>query len=193
MLAESLERLEGCSLVDAIVVVAPSGWEEPSILLAEELGAGKVRTCVTGGATRSGSVRLGVGEVADEATAILVHDAARPLVSDEVVARVLEPLREGFDGAIPGLAVSDTVKRAPGGIVLETVDRSALYAVQTPQAFVAGVLRRALEGAAPDASDCSGLVEALGGRVRVVEGDSRLLKVTTPEDLALAESLLTRP
>src|SRR5439155_9008243 len=88
LLAESLERLEASDWVDAIVVVAPAGWEEPAILLAEELGCGKVSATVTGGATRAESVRAGVAEVPEDAAAVLVHDAARPLVSDAVIERV---------------------------------------------------------------------------------------------------------
>jgi 2-C-methyl-D-erythritol 4-phosphate cytidylyltransferase len=123
-----------------------------------------------------------------DATAILVHDAARPLLPDEVIGRVLDALDEGFDGAVPGLAVTDTVKRAPGGVVAETLTRSELVAVQTPQAFLAPVLRAAI--ATGEGSDCASLVEANGGRVKVVPGDERLLKVTTRADLAQVESWL---
>jgi 2-C-methyl-D-erythritol 4-phosphate cytidylyltransferase len=173
------------------VVVAPEGWEEPVILLAEELGAGKVTAAVTGGATRAESVRIGLADVPEEAAVVLVHDAARPLVSGEVIDRVLAPLGDGWDGAVPALPVSDTLKRAgPDGGVLETVNRTELHAVQTPQAFVASVLRRTLTGAEPGATDCAAVVEAAGGRVRVVEGDVRLLKITTSADLALVEALL---
>jgi 2-C-methyl-D-erythritol 4-phosphate cytidylyltransferase len=183
LLAEPLRRLDGCPWVDDIVLVAPPGWEEPAILLAEEEGCGKVRACVTGGETRSDSVRAGLGEVPDEALVVLVHDAARPLVSDDVVERVLAPLSEGWDGAVPGLPVGDTLKRVgSGGAVEETVARDGLWAVQTPQAFVAEALRRAQTGAG-DATDCAGLVEAAGGRIKVVDGDPRLLKVTSEADL----------
>jgi 2-C-methyl-D-erythritol 4-phosphate cytidylyltransferase len=191
LLAESLERLEASDWVDAIVVVAPEGWEEPSILLAEELGAGKVSSCVPGGRSRADSVRAGVGEVPQDALVVLVHDAARPFLPDEVVERVLAPLGEGWEGAVPALPVADTLKRAAeDDTVVETIDRSGLYAVQTPQAFLTGVLRDALTGDLPDASDCAGLVERRGGRVRLVEGDPRLLKITTAADLAFVESLL---
>jgi 2-C-methyl-D-erythritol 4-phosphate cytidylyltransferase len=194
LLAESLERLEASEWVDSIVVVAPEGWEEPAILLAEELGTGKVSASVPGGATRTQSVRAGIAEVPEEATVVLVHDAARPFLPEEVIERVLAPLGEGWDGAAPALPVADTLKRAgPDGAVAETVDRSALYAVQTPQAFLPHVLRKALAGNVEDASDCAGLVEAQGGRVKLVEGDRRLVKVTTSEDLAFVESLLARP
>jgi 2-C-methyl-D-erythritol 4-phosphate cytidylyltransferase len=192
LLAESLERLEASGWIESMVVVAPPGWEEPVILLAEELGCGKVVASVAGGETRADSVRIGVGEVAADAAVIVVHDAARPLVSDELVERVVTPLSQGWDGAVPGLAVVDTVKRVgPDGAIVETVPRGDLVVVQTPQAFVADVLRRALASeSASAATDCASLVEAQGGRVQVVDGDPRLLKVTSPEDLALVESWL---
>jgi 2-C-methyl-D-erythritol 4-phosphate cytidylyltransferase len=191
MLAESLERLERSDWIEAIVVVAPVEWEEPSILLAEELSAGKVSSCVPGGATRAESVRAGVAEVPDDVPVILVHDAARPLLPEAVIERVITALGEGLDGAVPALPVADTIKRAgEDGAVLETLDRSGLVAVQTPQAFASAALRSALGGDIADFTDCAGLVEAAGGRVRIVEGDPRLLKVTTPADLALVETLL---
>jgi 2-C-methyl-D-erythritol 4-phosphate cytidylyltransferase len=189
LLAEPLGRLDASPWVDQIVVVVPPGWEEPAILLAEELGAGKVTACVTGGATRADSVRVGIAEVPADAAAVLVHDAARPLLPDEVVERVLAPLSEGWDGVVPALPVPDTVKRVEGERVVETVDRARLVAAQTPQAFPADVLRAALAGGG-DASDCAALVQARGGRVRWVEGDRRLLKVTTREDLELVASWL---
>lgn len=182
LLAASMERLDESEWIDAIVVAAPPGWEEPSILLAEELGAGKVSAVVAGGATRAESVRLALAEVPDDAVAVLVHDAARPLVADEVVGRVLTPLSEGWDGVVPALPIADTVKRVEGDRVLETLERDDLIAVQTPQAFLADTLRRAVAGGG-DATDCAGLVEAAGGRIRWVEGDPRLLKVTTRADL----------
>ena len=190
LLAESLERLEGSDWIDAIVVVAPDGWEEPSILVAEELGCGKVVATVTGGPSRAESVRLGVAEAAEVAAALVVHDAARPLVTEDVLDRVLGALGQGWDGAVPGLPVSDTIKRVEGDAVAETLPRDQLVAVQTPQAFAASALRPALDGDVSGASDCASLVEARGGRVTVVPGDPRLLKVTTPEDLALVESWL---
>jgi 2-C-methyl-D-erythritol 4-phosphate cytidylyltransferase len=191
LLAESLERLEWSDWIEAIVIVAPAGWEEPSILLAEELSAGKVSSCVPGGATRADSVRAGLAEVPAEAAVILVHDAARPVLPEEVIERVLTALGEGWDGAVPGLRVADTVKRVEkDGRVVETLDRDGLVAVQTPQAFVADTLRSAFEAESLAATDCAALVEASGGRVRVVEGDARLVKVTTRDDLHVVERLL---
>jgi 2-C-methyl-D-erythritol 4-phosphate cytidylyltransferase len=181
LLAESLRRLDECEWIDQIVVVAPTGWEEPSILLAEQLGASKVSACVPGGETRSASVRAGLAEVPEEVAIVLVHDAARPVLPADIVRRLLDALDEGFDGAVPGLPVADTVKRVADEVVVETPPRRELVAVQTPQAFVASVLRAAAAG---EGSDCASLVEAAGGRVKVVPGDERLLKVTTREDLA---------
>jgi 2-C-methyl-D-erythritol 4-phosphate cytidylyltransferase len=184
LLAEPLRRLDECPWVESIVLVAPPGWEEPAILLAEELGCSKVSACVAGGETRTDSVRAGLVEVPSDALVVLVHDAARPLLSDEVVERVLAPLSEGWDAVVPGLPVSDTLKRTgPDGAVVETVPRDGLWAVQTPQAFLPHMLRRGYAGAA-QATDCAALVEAAGGRVAVVAGDPRLLKVTTAADLA---------
>jgi 2-C-methyl-D-erythritol 4-phosphate cytidylyltransferase len=190
LLAESLDRLDRCPLVDAIVVAAPPGWEEASILLAEELAASKVVACVTGGASRAESVAGALFEVPLGALVVLVHDAARPLVTDAVVERLLGPLGKGFDGAVPALRVTDTLKRVQDGLIAETIDRERLVAAQTPQAFLAPSLRRAFAGEIASATDCASLVERSGGRVAVVEGDPRLLKVTTPADLALVESWL---
>jgi 2-C-methyl-D-erythritol 4-phosphate cytidylyltransferase len=193
LLAESLERLDGSGWIDAVVVVAPPEWEEPAILLAEELVASKVAAVVTGGATRSESVAAGLAEVPDDTLVVVVHDAARPLVDDEVLGRVLGALGDGADGAIPGLPLADTVKRVEGSRVVETVDRDGLVAVQTPQAFLAPRLRAAYAAHSSGdagATDCASLVERSGGTVRVVAGDPVLLKVTTRDDLARVEALL---
>ena len=187
LLTEPLRRLDESGWIDQIVLVAPPEWEEPAILLAEELGASKVSACVPGGETRTESVRAGVAEVPEDAAVIVVHDAARPLISDEVIERVIAALGEGFDGAVPGLALADTVKRVRDGVVVETVPRDELVTVQTPQAFVAPVLRAALNGPSVESTqsptDCASIVEANGGRIKVVEGDEKLLKVTTRADL----------
>jgi 2-C-methyl-D-erythritol 4-phosphate cytidylyltransferase len=190
LLAESLQRLDESDWIDAIVVAAPADWEEPVILLAEELGCGKVTASVPGGASRAESVRAAMGEVPDEAAVVLVHDAARPLVTEDVIARVLTALGEGFDGVVPALPVADTIKRVHGAEVVETLERSELVAAQTPQAFVAPALRQALAGDVSAASDCASLVERNGGRVAVVEGDRQLLKVTTAEDLEIVAAML---
>jgi 2-C-methyl-D-erythritol 4-phosphate cytidylyltransferase len=191
LLAESLERLDASDWIDAIVVASAPEWEEPAILLAEELVASKVTAVVTGGPTRAASVRNALAEVPADALVVVVHDAARPLVDDSIIARVLGRLAEGVDGVVPGLAVADTVKRVDGGLVAETLDRDSLVVVQTPQAFLAESLRRAYGGELTGATDCASLVERHGGRVAVVDGDPRLVKVTTPDDLALVARLLS--
>jgi 2-C-methyl-D-erythritol 4-phosphate cytidylyltransferase len=190
LLGESLERLEASDWIDEIVIAAPPGWEEPAILLAEELGCGKVSACVAGGATRAESVCRSLAEVPNDAAVVLVHDAARPLVDDGVIERVLAALNEGWDGAVPALAVADTIKRVDGERVVETLRREELRAVQTPQAFVAQALREACRGDVSGASDCASLVEARGGRIKVVLGDPRLLKVTEAADLDRVAALL---
>jgi len=193
LLEEVLERLEESEWLEAIVIVAPPEWEEPCILVAEEVAAGKVAETVTGGNSRGESVQAALSEVPEEATVVVVHDAARPLVTDGVIGRVITALADGWDGAVPVLPLADTVKRVDGEAVTETLDRSQLVAAQTPQAFVASVLRDAFSTLQPSvtkSTDCASLVEARGGRVRVVEGDRRLIKVTEPADLDLVASWL---
>jgi 2-C-methyl-D-erythritol 4-phosphate cytidylyltransferase len=190
LLAESLRRLDESEWVDAVVVVVPAEGEEPAILLAEQIGASKVVAAVPGGESRSASVRAGLAEVPGDAAVVLVHDAARPLLPADLVSRLLDALQEGFDGAVPVVPVADTVKRVRDGVVVETPPRDELVAVQTPQAFVASVLRAAADG---EGSDCASLVEAAGGRVKCVVGDERLLKVTNRADLERVERWLAEP
>jgi 2-C-methyl-D-erythritol 4-phosphate cytidylyltransferase len=168
------------SACDRIVVVLPSGraWEGPTVAAA-----------VAGGERRSDSVRAGLAAVAAEADVIVVHDAARPLASTALFRAVIDAVRDGADGAVPALALADTVKRVDGIRVIATVPRDGLAAVQTPQAFRADVLRRAHASGA-DATDDAALVEAAGGSVVVVPGERANLKVTTPADLDLAAALL---
>jgi 2-C-methyl-D-erythritol 4-phosphate cytidylyltransferase len=187
LVAEPLRRLDDSEWIDGIVVAAPAGWEEPCIVLAEELGAGKVSSVVAGGETRAASVRIALDEIPESAAVVLVHDAARPLVGDDVIGRVLAPLSEGFDGAVPVLPLADTVKRVRSDEVVETVDRDGLVVSQTPQAFLADALRRAAAG---EGTDCASLVEAQGGRIKAVPGDPKLLKVTSQDDLDLVASWL---
>lgn len=163
-----------------VLVVAPdsAGRREPG-----------VDAVVPGGATRSASVRAGLAAVPGDADVILVHDAARPLASVALFEAVVASVRGGADCAIPGLAVSSTVKRVAGSHVVETVDRADLVEVQTPQGFAAAALRSA-HADEPDATDDAGLVEAAGGSVAVVAGDPANLKLTHPADLLIARALL---
>jgi 2-C-methyl-D-erythritol 4-phosphate cytidylyltransferase len=176
--------VEACRTVSTgVVLVVPPGTPE-----GEDHGADVV---VEGGSTRSESVARGLVAVPATARVIIVHDAARPLASDALFRSVLDAVTSGgAGGAIPGIAVSDTIKVVDGTqTVKATLDRSTLVAVQTPQAFGADLLRQAHVGGA-EATDDAALVEALGATVRVVPGDPHNLKITTPADLDRAEHLL---
>jgi 2-C-methyl-D-erythritol 4-phosphate cytidylyltransferase len=168
------------SVARGVVAVLPE-----SFVGSPGLGKGADRV-MAGGPTRASSVRRGLAAVPDNAEVVLVHDAARPLASRELFRAVVDAVLAGADGAIPGIAVADTVKRVRNGYVAETLDRSELVAVQTPQAFRAAALRQAHAGA-PEATDDAGLLEALGLSVAVVPGEYHNLKLTSPEDLAIAE------
>lgn len=144
---------------------------------------------VAGGSTRSASVRAGLAAVPPSADVIVVHDAARPLARPALFTAVMDAVGAGASAAICAVPLTDTVKRVIDGVVHETLDRSSLVAVQTPQAFRAEVLRRAHAGE-PDATDDAALVESLGERVVVVAGDPVNRKLTDPLDLVVAEALV---
>ncbi|MEA2492427.1 MAG: 2-C-methyl-D-erythritol 4-phosphate cytidylyltransferase [Thermoleophilaceae bacterium] len=146
---------------------------------------------VAGGASRSESVRNALALVPD-AGVVVIHDAARPLVTEDLVGRCIAAIEDGADGAVAAAPVTDTIKEADeAGRVVRTLDRDRLWSIQTPQAFRAEVLRRALDTERiADATDDASLVEALGGDVRIVESTARNFKVTWPEDLERAEALL---
>jgi len=167
---------------DGVVVVIPAdgAWDGPPVAAA-----------VHGGATRAASVRAGLAAVPATAEIVVVHDAARPMAGDRLFAAVIEAVASGADGAVPGIAVADTVKRVDGTRVVATVPRDDLVTVQTPQAFRAAVLRAAHadEG---DGTDDAALVEAAGGTVVIVPGESANLKVTGPEDVLLVTALLAQ-
>jgi 2-C-methyl-D-erythritol 4-phosphate cytidylyltransferase len=144
---------------------------------------------VAGGARRRDSVALGVAALDPGTAIVLVHDAARPLVTEALVDRVAAAARQ-HAAVVPVVPLHDTIKRVQAGRVLETLDRASLVAVQTPQAFRADLLRRALARTDADATDEAALVEALGETVATVPGDPRNVKITTPEDLPLIRALL---
>jgi 2-C-methyl-D-erythritol 4-phosphate cytidylyltransferase len=171
------------AICDRVVVVVPAGYESPPDRVA-------------GASSRSASVRAGLA-AAPEATVAVVHDAARPLVTRDLVERCIAALEGGVaDGAIAAAPVTDTIKQADGsGRVTRTFDRSSLWAVQTPQVFRAEALRRALDvddATLAAATDDASLVEAAGGGIAVVEAPRENLKVTTETDLRVAEAMLAR-
>ncbi|MGO9248668.1 MAG: 2-C-methyl-D-erythritol 4-phosphate cytidylyltransferase [Solirubrobacteraceae bacterium] len=188
LLQWSVDLMLGCEGVERVVVALPPGVSAPAGVIGVE-----------GGAVRSESVAraLAAARPGEPGDAILVHDAARPLASAGLVRRTLAALAEdgSLDAAIAAAPVSDTVKRVSDGVVSETLDRSALWAVQTPQVFRRAALERALDVPGEilaQATDDAWLVERLGGRVAVVPSDGENLKITTSLDLALAELLIAR-
>ena len=151
--------------------------------------SGRAAVVLAGGPTRTGSVRAGLGAVPPEASVIVVHDAARPLSSPQMWASAIAAIEAGADAAVPCVPVSDTIKQRQDDGRLVTLERARLLAVQTPQAFSAAALRAAHAGGG-EATDDAALVEAMGGRVVSVAGETSNIKVTAPVDLALAETLL---
>ena len=173
-------------VVDQIVVTSPAGYEGR---FRELLGEGIM--VVTGGVTRSASVAAGLAVVESDTDFVLVHDAARALASTHLARAVLATLADGESAVIPGLAQVDTVKVVDSaGYVLSTPDRATMQRVQTPQGFNFHLLKRAHENGG-DATDDAVLVESLGATVRIIPGEERALKITTPADLAHAMALLT--
>ncbi|MEJ6760455.1 MAG: 2-C-methyl-D-erythritol 4-phosphate cytidylyltransferase [Candidatus Planktophila sp.] len=172
------------AVVDEIVVTAPAGFEEQiRAMVGEEI------TVVTGGATRSGSVRAGLA-VIKGAEFVLVHDAARALASRELAARVVASLKSGDVAVVPALPVIDTLQSVGAdGYVVTAVDRSSLRRIQTPQGFTFSVLNEIHQGA-HDATDDSTLALNAGYKVRVIAGEERALKITTQSDLATALSFI---
>jgi 2-C-methyl-D-erythritol 4-phosphate cytidylyltransferase len=175
------------SVAGFVVVVLPEGQ------LDESFGADAV---VAGGSTRSASVRAGLSALPEDVELVIVHDAARPAADDALFERVIGALeRDDVDGVVPGVTVTDTLKsvrEVDGTLVVDgTIDRAAVMAVQTPQAFRIDILRQAHESQS-DATDDAGLVEAIGGRIVVVPGDPSNLKITTPGDVDAIARILER-
>lgn len=198
----SLRTLRSSLAVGPIVIVVPEGWGPEARRLTADSGITGEVGIVTGGSTRRDSVVRGLEAVSSHLDAVLCHDAARPLASVDLVDRVTERLwasphspprgSEEADGVVPILPSRDTIKRVRDGWVVQTIPREELVLVQTPQAFRAEALREA-HARAPTgeaASDDAVLLEAAGFRVAVVEGERSNLKVTTEEDLRMAEHLL---
>lgn len=181
MLEWALDALRDSPGVGEIVVALPEGYDAPAGCIG-----------VRGGAERSHSVRAALA--ASSGDPVLVQDAARPMLTPEIVSACLAAVAEpGVDAAVAAAPVTDTVKEARDGVVRRTLDRSVLWAVQTPQVFRRAALEAAL--AQPDdvlaaATDDASLVEAAGGTVRIVPATARNMKVTTPDDLVIAEWLL---
>ena len=173
------------TVVDEIVITAPAGYEETFRAIV-----GESATVITGGVLRSDSVNLALKSLSPSTKYVLVHDAARALATSDLAQRVLNELNSGESAVIPALNVVDTIKEVDrDGYVRNTPDRSVLRAVQTPQGFAVDVLKRAHE-ASDDATDDAALVEALGIKVKTILGEARAMKITNPEDIGMALTLL---
>jgi 2-C-methyl-D-erythritol 4-phosphate cytidylyltransferase len=188
------ERLADRRVIDWSLDVARSGCDGVVLVVGgDRVGDAEPHAdvVVAGGAARSDSVRAGMAVLPDDADIVVVHDGARPLASSALYAAVIGAVRGGADGAIPGIEVTDTIKRVDdGGVVVETPDRASLVAVQTPQAFRRAALVAA-HATGGDATDDAALVEADGGRVVVVPGETTNFKITRRDDLDRAAQLLT--
>ena len=197
LLFYGLALFEECAEVDAVVAVAAPGSEKKLRRLASDYGFGKVRAVVAGGAARRDSAAAGLAAAAALASpdaAVLIHDAARPLATRALVRRLLAALAKA-DGAVPAVALVDTVKQiGDDGAVESALNRDALRAVQTPQAFKLAAVAEAYQAAARegwDVTDDAAVLERAGGRVVTVEGERDNFKITFPEDFARAEALLS--
>ena len=177
----SIDAARNC--VDGVVLVVPNNRLEEAAL------HGEADVIVSGGATRSQSVRNGMRAIPGDVDVIVIHDAARPLASAALFAAVVEKVKSGSLAVIPGAAVTDTIKRVADDLVAETLDRSTLVSVQTPQGFDAATLIRAHADCA-EATDDAALVEAMGIAVAVVPGEVMNKKITDVTDLLLFEALI---
>ncbi len=189
MVLHTIRAFEDCDAVREIVVVTRSDLIQQIGDLCRDMT--KVRAVVVGGKDRPESVRNGLAVLSKKVRLVAVHDGARPLITQTVIDRSIRAANTYY-AAAPGVPVKDTVKVVSGGVVASTPDRSALRAIQTPQVFDIDLLKGALERAqkddAPITDDCSA-VERMGMTVRIVEGDERNIKVTTPMDLTVAQML----
>ena len=190
MIARTVRTFQNCDAISEIVVVTREDLILPITGLCS--GMDKVKAVVAGGSSRQESVHLGLNALSDKCKLAAIHDGARPLISWQVIDRVVRAAHT-YGAAAPAIPVKDTIKVVQGGVVQETPDRASLQAVQTPQVFDFDILRGALKKAKQDGAqvtdDCSA-VERIGLSVKIVEGEERNLKVTTPLDLKIAQLLL---
>ena len=190
LLAHALAPFEDSAAVSTIVVVMSAQNLKRGREIVERFGFTRVSSLVKGGARRQDSVRAGL-EALGACDYVAVHDGGRPLVTVQLIERGLEAAIES-GAAVPAVRVADTVKEVDDGLVLRTVDRSRLRAIQTPQVFRRELLERAHSEITADVTDDAAMIEALGEPVRVFEGDRRNLKVTVAADLELVKALLER-
>lgn len=190
MIVRTVRAFQTCDCIREIVIVTRPDLIQPITELTADFD--KVSTILAGGSSRQESVRLGLKALSEQVELAAIQDGARPLISQAVIDRTVRAAHT-YGAAAPAIPVKDTIKKVEGGIIRETPDRSRLFAVQTPQVIDIDLLRGALQKAEEDQAqvtdDCSA-VERLGFSVKIVEGDERNLKITTPIDLKIAEYLL---
>ena len=189
-IVRTVRAFQNCDAIKQIVVVTRQDLIVPIMDLCHEFS--KVQAVLVGGSSRQESVEIGLGALSSDMKLVAVQDGARPLITWEVIDRTVRAANT-YGAAAPAIPVKDTIKVVQGGLVAETPDRSTLRAVQTPQVFdidlLRGALKKAREDGAAVTDDCSA-VERLSMSVKIVEGDERNIKVTTPIDLKVAEILL---
>lgn len=195
IVARTVAVFEQSPLVDDIYIISPEA-EIPFCReqVVEAYGFAKVRAIIAGGAERQHSALNGLRGIVDptDDDIVLIHDGVRPFVTHEIIAGAIDTAKRE-DGALVAVPAKDTIKVVEGALILDTPRRETLWQAQTPQAFRYGIIRNAHEKAAAEGflgTDDSALVERLGGKVHVVMGDYRNIKITTPEDLVLAEAFL---
>lgn len=192
VIVHTLRAVQAAPSVGEIILVTREDLIVPMSQMCQDYAISKVTKVVRGGASRTQSVRLGTLEVSGDAQVIAIHDGARPFVSVEVIERAVAQAME-TGAAAPAVPVKDTIKVAHDGVVESTPDRACLFAVQTPQVFESSLIKAALQKALDDGleltDDCAA-VERLGMKVALTRGDERNIKLTTPEDLAVAQAIL---
>ena len=194
VISRSLEVLDSCPAVDEIILVTREDRLEEMAALALETGISKLKKIVIGGATRTQSALAGVSETDKRAKVICIHDAARPFVSHEIIAECVHQAVLYY-AACPVIQVKDTIRVGENGVAVMTPEREKTFAVQTPQAFNADIIKAALTAAVRDGvsytDDCAA-VEAMGVKIRLVPGSEDNIKITTPLDIPLAESIAAK-
>ena len=192
VLAHTLTAFQNCGYIDEIVIVTRGECIQSVSEICKRFGISKASKVIVGGATRLESVMNGLFAVSKKAELVAIHDGARPCVRQDVIRQAVETAAK-YHAAAPAVPVSSTIKKAQRGIVINTVDRDDLFEIQTPQVFTADLIKAALTNAnnkSIDITDDCKAVELLGASVHMTEGTQSNIKITTPEDLVIAEAVL---
>jgi 2-C-methyl-D-erythritol 4-phosphate cytidylyltransferase len=206
----SLATLESVDEIEEVIPVLKEGDREKGLEIIEQYKLSKVRKIAPGGKERQDSVHNGLKLIEDRNSIVLIHDGARPFIEKTLIQEAIKKLLtilspsskkegkeelQGFDGVILGVPVKDTIKQVKKGIVKKTLSRDSLWAIQTPQVFLFSSLTTAFEKATREgfySTDDAALIEKYGGKIKVIMGSYKNIKITTPEDIITAEFLLSR-